>query len=112
MIFHPDPIVSDIPTKSVVIPTFFSLAERKKMRKLNRQQKTQETQDKIQLGIIKPPPPKLTLKNFMKVLGTEALIDPSKAESIARAATEARLKEHQQRNAERKLTKEQKIEKI
>jgi len=30
----------------------------------------------------------------MKVLGTEALIDPSKAESIARAATEARLKEH------------------
>ena len=47
LIYHPEPIKSDIPTRSVVVPTFFSKAERKKMRKLNRAQKVQETQDKI-----------------------------------------------------------------
>jgi len=40
------------------------------------------------------------------------LINPSEAERIARAQTEERLKKHMRRNAERKLTKEQRIEKL
>ena len=48
----------------------------------------------------------------MRVLGTEALIDPSKAEQFARAATEERLRKHLKQNSERKLTREQKIEKL
>ncbi len=48
----------------------------------------------------------------MRVLGTEALIDPTKAEQCARAATEERLRQHLKRNSERKLTREQKIEKL
>ena len=47
----------------------------------------------------------------MRVLGSEAVQDPTKVEAHVRAQMEKRLKDHQERNASRKLTKEQKKEK-
>ena len=35
-------------------------------------------QDKIKLGLMKPPPPKVKMSNLMRVLGPEAVADPSR----------------------------------
>lgn len=53
VVYHPKAIKSSIQSSNVVeIPTFYNKDERKKMRRLHRQAKEQEKQDKIQLGII------------------------------------------------------------
>ena len=49
---------------------------------------------------------------MMRVLGNEAVADPSKMEALVRHGIEERLQEHLRRNEERKLTKEQKAEKF
>jgi U4/U6 small nuclear ribonucleoprotein PRP3 len=38
----------------------------------------------LKLGLRKPDPPKIKLSNMMRILGTEAVIDPSKAEKEVR----------------------------
>lgn len=40
--------------------------------------KKQDRQDKIKLGLLKAPPPKLKMSNMMRILGNEAVADPSK----------------------------------
>jgi len=42
----------------------------------------------------------------MRVLGNEAVADPSKMEALVRHGIEERLQEHLRRNEEHKLTKE------
>lgn len=37
-----------------------------------------------QLGLMKPSPPKIKLSNMMKILGNEAIQDPSKVEKEVR----------------------------
>lgn len=49
---------------------------------------------------------------MMRVLGNEAVADPTKMEALVRQGVADRLKEHLQRNEERKLTKDQKTEKF
>lgn len=45
-----------------------------------RMEAEKDKQDKIRLGLMKPSPPKIKLSNMMRILGTEAILDPSKAE--------------------------------
>lgn len=47
----------------------------------------------------------------MRVLGNEAVQDPTKVEQHVRAQMEKRKREHQQANAARKLTAEQRKDK-
>lgn len=47
----------------------------------------------------------------MRVLGTEAVQDPTKMEAHVRAQMAKRQKDHEEANASRKLTAEQKREK-
>ena len=54
--------------------------ELKRQRKLRRQDKQRELQDKQAAGLMAPPEPRLTLQNFMRVLGDQAYLDPSKME--------------------------------
>merc|ERR1740138_1211289 len=81
--------------------------ERKKLRRLKRQERTQEIRDKIKMGILQPPPPKVKMSNLMRVLGDEAIADPSTVERKVRAQVEQRRKEHEQRNEARKLPAEE-----
>lgn len=81
--------------------------ERKKLRRLKRQERTQEIRDKIKMGILQPPPPKVKMSNLMRVLGDEALADPSAVERKVRQQVEQRRKEHEQRNEARKLPAEE-----
>merc|ERR1719378_1124495 len=85
--------------------------ERKKLRRLKRQERTQEIRDKIKMGILQPPPPKVKMSNLMRVLGDEAIADPSAVEKRVRAQVEQRRKEHEQRNEARKLPAEERKQK-
>jgi len=77
---HPPPIKNDYIEKSqkVAIPMFLTDKEKKKLRKLRRSEKEKDKQERMKLGLLKPPPPKLKFNNFMRILGDEAIQDPSK----------------------------------
>ncbi|VDK33462.1 unnamed protein product [Taenia asiatica] len=89
------------------IPLLLTKKERKKLRRQNRQEAQKERQERVRLGLEKPPEPKVKLANLMRVLGSEAVQDPSKVEAYVRKQMESRKKAHEAANASRKLTKEQ-----
>lgn len=76
-----------------------------------RRERQQETQDKIRLGLLPPPQPKVNLSNLMRVLGSDAIQDPTKVEAEVRAQMERRAAAGRKHNEEKKLTEEEKREK-
>ncbi|XP_065224726.1 U4/U6 small nuclear ribonucleoprotein Prp3-like [Planococcus citri] len=99
------------PLKPVFMPLFLTKQEKKKLRRQNRREAWKEEQEKIRLGLVPPPEPKLRISNLMRVLGTEAVQDPTKMEAHVRAQMAKRQKAHEEANASRKLTVEQKRDK-
>lgn len=93
------------------MPVFLTKAEQKKLRRQNRREAWKEEQEKIRLGLIPPPEPKLRIANLMRALGNEAVQDPTKIESHVREQMAKRQKAHEDANNARKLTAEQKREK-
>lgn len=93
-------------------PMFLTKKEMKRKRRNERQIRHKEKQDRIRLGLDPPPPPKVKLSNLMNVLTNEAIQDPTGVEIKVRKEVEAREKEHMRVNEERKLTPEQRHEKI
>jgi U4/U6 small nuclear ribonucleoprotein PRP3 len=85
--------------------------ELKRQRKLRRQEKQREQQDLQAAGLIPAPEPRLTLRNFIQVLGDQAFLDPSQIEQKVQEQMLARQKAHLQRNEAAKLTKEQRAAK-
>ena len=96
-----------------VQPTLFlTKKELKRQRKLRRQEKQRELQDMQAAGLVPPPEPRLTLKNFIRVLGDQAYVDPSQIEQKVMQQVQARQRAHMERNEANKLTKEQRSAKI
>lgn len=93
------------------MPVFLTKKERKKLRRQNRREMWKEEQEKIRLGLEAPPEPKLRISNLMRALGTEAVQDPTKIEAHVREQMAKRQKAHEEANAARQLTTEQKREK-
>lgn len=93
------------------MPVFLTQKERKKLRRQNRREMWKEEQEKIRLGLEAPPEPKLRISNLMRVLGTEAVQDPTKIEAHVKEQMAKRQKAHEEANAARQLTAEQKREK-
>ena len=85
--------------------------ERKRQRKLRRQAKQRELQDLQAAGLVPAPEPRLTLSNFIKVLGDQAVLDPSQMEQKVMEQMQARQRAHYERNQTGKLTKEQRAAK-
>ena len=54
--------------------------ERKKIRTQKRMEREKEKQELIRQGLLDPPKPKVKMSNLMRVLGTEAVLDPSAME--------------------------------
>ena len=54
--------------------------ERKRARKRRREQKQRELQDLQAAGLIEPLEPRLTLQNFIRVMGDQGYVDPSQME--------------------------------
>ena len=110
LVEHPIPLLGNRGSAKAPGPqakAFLTEKERDKLRRLKKKEKEQDMQDKIRMGLMKPPPPRIKLKNLMRVVGQEAVAGPSAVEQAARAQAEQRVQEHEQRNLERKLTPEQ-----
>ncbi|XP_050411583.1 U4/U6 small nuclear ribonucleoprotein Prp3 [Patella vulgata] len=99
------------PTKEISIPVYLTKKEREKLRRQNRTEGQKEITEKIRLGLMPPPEPKVRMANLMRVLGQEAVQDPTKIEAHVRAQMAKREKAHEEANAARKLTAEQRREK-
>ena len=112
LIEHPIQMMPLEPNKPVHLPVFLTKKERKKLRRQNRREAWKEKQDKIRLGILAPDEPKVKMSNLMRVLGNEAVQDPTKVEAHVREQMAKRLASHEKANADRKLTPEQRKEKM
>jgi len=95
-------------TTNVQLPIFLTKKERKKLRRQNRKNQELEKQEKIKLGLLPKPEPKLKRSNIMYALGDEALTNPSLAEKMVRDQEEKRLQAHIEHNESKKLTLEEK----
>ncbi|XP_064463829.1 U4/U6 small nuclear ribonucleoprotein Prp3-like isoform X2 [Ornithodoros turicata] len=98
-------------TKPVLLPVYLTKKERKKLRRQNRREAWKEKQEKIRLGLDPPPEPKVRMSNLMRVLGTQQVQDPTKIEAHVREQMVKRQRAHEEANASRKLTVEQRREK-
>jgi len=111
LIEHPIQMMPLEPRNQVHVPVFLTKKERKKLRRQNRREAWKEKQDKIRLGLLPPDEAKVKMSNLMRVLGNEAVLDPTKVEATVREQMAKRLANHEKMNAERKLTPEQKKDK-
>lgn len=99
------------PSKAIPLPVFLTKKEKKKLRRQNRREAWKEMQEKIRLGLEPAPEPKVKMTNMMRVLGTQAVQDPTKIEAVVREQMAKRQKAHEEANATRKLTLEEKKQK-
>lgn len=106
LVLHPLPVkpTGHDKMKEPELPVYLTKQERKRIRRQARQERGRELQDKIALGLVAAPEPKLKLGNFMKVLGDQAVADPSKMERKVMEQVKARQLNHEMRNLARKLT--------
>ncbi|KAJ7721942.1 pre-mRNA processing factor 3-domain-containing protein [Mycena maculata] len=110
---HPIPIPAPGDKNKVALkPMMLTKKEQKKMRKLKRAADLQDKRDRQAMGLIPPEPPKVKLSNMMKVLTSDAVQDPTRVEARIRREVAMRKHGHEKMNAERKLTDEQRREKI
>ena len=86
--------------------------EKKKAARDKRKEYMRELQEKIKYGLMEAPPPKVKMNNFMRILANEAAADPTKVELEVKKMIDKRQQDHIERNESRKLTKEQKQEKM
>lgn len=93
-------------------PMFLTSREQAKLRRQRRRAELQEEQAKVRLGLVPPPPPKVKKGNLMRVLGEEAVKDPTAVEARVNREIADRHQKHVDENENRKLTKEQRAEKL
>ncbi|KAJ7637077.1 pre-mRNA processing factor 3-domain-containing protein [Roridomyces roridus] len=110
---HPIPIPAPGDKNQIALkPMMLTKKEQKKMRKLRRAADLQDKRDRVAMGLIPPDPPKVRLSNMMKVLTSDAVQDPTRVEARIRREVAMRKHGHEKMNAERKLTDEQRREKV
>jgi hypothetical protein len=90
---------------------FLTKKERKRVRKAAREEREREKRDKMMMGLIPTAEPKFKLSNFMKILGDQAVADPSKVEQRVVQQIQKRLLDHEMRNLANKLTPAERSEK-
>ncbi len=92
--------------------------ERKKLRRQRRLEVQRELQEKIALGLMPPPPPKVKLSSLPRMLaqpgnqlGNESVADPTRLAAEIKAQSDARAAAHQEANQNRALTPEERAAK-
>ncbi|TRX92796.1 hypothetical protein FHL15_006202 [Xylaria flabelliformis] len=93
-------------------PMYLTSNEQAKLRRQRRMADLKEEQAKIRLGLVPAPPPKVKKGNLMRVLGEEAVKDPTAVEARVNREIADRHAKHMETNEDRKLTKEQRHEKL
>ena len=112
LVEHPIQLKPLEPKGPVHIPVFLTKKEQKKLRRQNRREAWKEKQDKIRLGILPPDQAKVKISNMMRVLESDAVQEPSKVEAHVRAQMAKRKSDHEKMNADRKLTPDQRKQKM
>lgn len=105
---HPVPIKPPGENKPVEMTTYLTKKEQKKLRRAVRQERDREKRERVLLGLEEPPKPKVKISNLMKVLGSEAVQDPTQIEQEVKRQMAERQANHEARNQQRKLNPEQK----
>ncbi|GKT57274.1 U4/U6 small nuclear ribonucleoprotein Prp3 [Colletotrichum tofieldiae] len=95
-----------------VKPMYLTSKEQKKLRRQRRMAELKEQQAKIRLGLVPAPPPKVKKSNMMRVYADSAVKDPTAVENLVNRQIAERQQNHLQANEERKLTKEEKHDKL
>jgi U4/U6 small nuclear ribonucleoprotein PRP3 len=93
-------------------PLMLTQTEQKKLRRQRRMADMKEEQAKIRLGLVEPPPPKVKKSNMMRVLGEQAVKDPTAVEARVNREIAQRAADHEKANKDRQLTKEQRADKL
>lgn len=93
-------------------PMYLTPKEQAKIRRQRRMGDLKENQAKIRLGLEPAPPPKVKKSNLMRVLGEQAVKDPTAVEARVTREIADRRDKHESANEERKLTKDQRREKL
>ncbi|CAI6335418.1 unnamed protein product [Periconia digitata] len=96
----------------VAKPMYLTSKEQAKLRRMRRREDLKEEQAKIRLGLKPPPPPKVKRGNMMRVMGEQAIADPTAVEQLVESQIKERHDQHLTANEERKLTKEQRLAKL
>lgn len=91
---------------------FLTPKEQAKIRRQRRMADLKEQQAKIRLGLEPAPPPKVKKSNLMRVLGEQAVKDPTAVEARVTREIAERREKHEEMNAERKLGKDERREKL
>eukprot|EP00939_MAST-03C_sp_MAST-3C-sp1_P005205 g5205.t1 len=117
LVEHPVKIEPIIPEEAQeALPLMLTKKERKRKRRIERLAKEKEKREKIRLGLMDAPEPKVKISNLMRVLGDDAVANPSLAETYVRNQVGARRKIHEMTNLARKSTPEErkarKLEKL
>uniref|UniRef100_A0A8C2IK22 U4/U6 small nuclear ribonucleoprotein Prp3 n=1 Tax=Cyprinus carpio TaxID=7962 RepID=A0A8C2IK22_CYPCA len=93
LVEHPIQMAPPVDTdKPVTLGVYLTKKEQKKLRRQTRREAQKELQEKVRLGLMPPPEPKVRISNLMRVLGTEAVQDPTKVEAHVRAQMAKRQK--------------------
>lgn len=114
-IYIQHPVLLEPPQEKIVPapkPMFLTSKEQAKLRRQRRMADLKEQQAKIRLGLEPAPPPKVKRSNMMLVLGEEAVKDPTAVEARVNREIAERKAKHDMTNEERKLTDEQRHEKL
>ena len=105
-------------TTAQTLNIYLTKEERKKLRRQRRLEAQRELQEKIALGLLPPPPPKVKLSSLPRMLaqpgnqlGNESVSDPTRLAAEIRAQSEARAAAHQEANQNRALTAEERAAK-
>lgn len=98
--------------KSMAIPIHLTEKERKRITKLKRAEKVKDRHEKIHLGLMEAPMPRLKMSSFMRAVNAQAVADPSAVEKEVKRQEAERQKAHIEHNENRKLTKKQRAEKF
>jgi U4/U6 small nuclear ribonucleoprotein PRP3 len=93
-------------------PMYLTTKEQQKLRRMRRAADLKEHQAKIRLGLEPPPPPKVKRGNMMRVMGEQAIADPTAVEMLVEAQIQQRQDDHVSSNHARKLTKEEQHAKL
>ncbi|KAF9870551.1 u4 u6 small nuclear ribonucleoprotein prp3 [Colletotrichum karsti] len=93
-------------------PMYTTAKEKAKVRRQRRKAELKEHQAKIRLGFLPPPPPKVKKSNMMRVYADSAVKDPTAVENLVNRQIAERQQQHLEANEERKLTKEEKHDKL
>jgi U4/U6 small nuclear ribonucleoprotein PRP3 len=69
----------------MVTPVYLTEKEKKKLSRNKRIEKEKDKQEKVKLGLMQAPLPKIKMSNYVKIMAKDAISDPSGTELIAKA---------------------------